>query len=155
MTIHFDSSILKIRKDGARVISVTLERGEKLADGRTYSEVKKGDKPTPEVEGGGLTLDMETNSSVPIENDAKVSGPQTHADDLGQSSTAGDTALTLDETKTSTVSSDADKGSDDDSDDVPAKSASKADWFAYAQSQGFDGDEDDVTKAELVEKYGA
>jgi hypothetical protein len=68
MTIHFEGSIVKVTKGGVRVLSNTLEKGEKLADGRTYAQVKKGKtigKHT--VEGtGGLTFDPATGSSVPI-----------------------------------------------------------------------------------------
>lgn len=39
-------------------------------------------------------------------------------------------------------------------DDVPAKSASKGDWVAYAASQGYDESEG-LTKDELIERYGA
>lgn len=155
MTIHFDSTIVKIRKDGVRVISSTLEKGEKLLDGRTYAEVKKGDTPTPEVEGGGLTLDPVTNSSVPIENDAKVSGEQKHAEDLAGNAGPATSGLTLDETKTSTVSADTASSSDDSEDNAPAKSDDKQAWFDYAQTKGFDGEYDDLTKAELIKKYGA
>lgn len=38
--------------------------------------------------------------------------------------------------------------------DVPAKSASKGDWEAYAVSQGYDTEEG-LTKDQLIERYGA
>lgn len=45
---------------------------------------------------------------------------------------------------------------DGGSDGPPAKSASKADWVAFAVSQGADEDEADAsTKDDLIEKYGA
>lgn len=56
--------------------------------------------------------------------------------------------------------SDSSEGSgdtgDSGSDEAPAKSASKADWEAYARSQGAtDEDLKDATKDGLVAKYGA
>jgi len=43
-----------------------------------------------------------------------------------------------------------------DSDTAPAKSASKADWKAYAQAQGMsDGDAETATRDDLVELYAS
>lgn len=39
---YFDSSIIKIDKDGDQVISTTLDEGEKLITGETYEEVRDG-----------------------------------------------------------------------------------------------------------------
>jgi hypothetical protein len=36
----------------------------------------------------------------------------------------------------------------------PPVRASKEDWVTYAQSQGWDGDPEEITKAELIERYG-
>jgi len=36
----------------------------------------------------------------------------------------------------------------------PAKSASKAEWLDYARTHGFDGEDDTVTKADLIANYG-
>lgn len=47
MTHHFSSSIMKITKDGATVLSSYLDKGEKLVDGTTYAQVTKA--PTIEV----------------------------------------------------------------------------------------------------------
>jgi hypothetical protein len=47
-----------------------------------------------------------------------------------------------------------DPGSETASAEAPAKSASKGDWEAYAQTQGYDSAEE-LTKAELIERYGA
>lgn len=38
--------------------------------------------------------------------------------------------------------------------EAPAASASKADWVAYAEANGYDASED-LTKAQLIERYGA
>lgn len=49
---------------------------------------------------------------------------------------------------------DADDASlDASNDELPAKSATKDEWVAYAESQGLD-DADSFTKAELIERYG-
>lgn len=44
-------------------------------------------------------------------------------------------------------------------DERPAKSATKAEWLAYARARGQDADENDaldtLTKDELIERYGA
>jgi len=48
MTILFESSIVKTNKDGAVVLSTTLEKGEKLINGKTYDEVKKERTEVPE-----------------------------------------------------------------------------------------------------------
>lgn len=39
---YFDSSIVKINKDGDQVLSTTLDEGEKLITGETYAEVRDG-----------------------------------------------------------------------------------------------------------------
>lgn len=39
---YFDSSIVKINKDGDQVLSTTLDEGEKLVTGETYEEVRDG-----------------------------------------------------------------------------------------------------------------
>lgn len=41
MTIYFDSSVVKIDKDGNQILSSTLDKGEKLANGQTYADVNK------------------------------------------------------------------------------------------------------------------
>lgn len=37
---------------------------------------------------------------------------------------------------------------------APSQSDNKQAWFDYAVSQGHEGEYDDVTKAELIERYG-
>jgi hypothetical protein len=42
----------------------------------------------------------------------------------------------------------------EDEDRPPAKSALKADWLDYARAHGFEGDDDAVTRQELIDTYG-
>lgn len=42
----------------------------------------------------------------------------------------------------------------DPGDGLPAKSAPKSDWLDYARAHGYDGDDNDVTKADLIASYG-
>lgn len=39
---YFDSSIVKVNKDGDQVLSTTLDEGEKLVTGETYEQVRDG-----------------------------------------------------------------------------------------------------------------
>jgi hypothetical protein len=48
---------------------------------------------------------------------------------------------------------DESEGEGDEGAEVPAKSASKGDWEAYAASQGYDAEEG-LTKDQLIERYG-
>ena len=48
---------------------------------------------------------------------------------------------------------DESEGEGDEGAEVPAKSASKGDWEAYAVSQGYDAEEG-LTKDQLIERYG-
>lgn len=43
LPIWFESSILKITKEGEQVLSSILEKGEKLISGATYDDLSKGD----------------------------------------------------------------------------------------------------------------
>jgi hypothetical protein len=75
MTLHFDHSVIKINKDGSQSISAHLDKGEKLADGRTYADVlasrPKGDDITlediPATEHDhGLTSDATNTNTAPV-----------------------------------------------------------------------------------------
>lgn len=144
MTIHFDSSILKVNKDGVRVISTTLEKGEKLLDGRTYNDLAKGKTPeVPEVETGGLTLDVETNSSVPT--GVGPTGDQTHGDVLGSNDVPVSSGLTLNEDGTGTAAaektvgaSEAEKVKKDAKDASAAASKNAKDASAAASKNAKD-----------------
>lgn len=74
---YFDSSIVKINKDGDQVLSTTLDEGEKLVTGETYEEVRDG----------ALLTKSHDVALTPIQD---PDGPLT--------------TMTLDETKTSTFS---------------------------------------------------
>lgn len=127
MTIHFDHTIIKLDQDGNRQASSYLAPGEKLENGQTYEEVQGiyGIEPATDVHVVG---DDEGNQ--------------------GQ-------GLTVDSTGTSTVAENPSTPSNTgDEDQPPAKSALKDEWFAYAQKHGYDGEEDDITKEQLIEQYG-
>jgi hypothetical protein len=80
MSVKFDHTIIKIDKNGQRVMSDTLYSGEKLESGETYSEVKAKLKEQgyttglegeqrPTAEAGpqdGLTLDPTLTHTIGI-----------------------------------------------------------------------------------------
>lgn len=89
MGIQFDHTVPKINKDGKRVLSNTLEKGEKLATGETYAQVQRrmkgqsessgiaADAPataTP-AEGQALTLDPSMTSSILSRDAEKIAPP--------------------------------------------------------------------------------
>lgn len=76
--MHFESSIVKIDKDGNRVVSNVLSPGERLVNGQTYKDVQKN----------GIQNDPRDTPSAPLSRD----------DDPKRFS-----GMTLDETGTSTV----------------------------------------------------
>lgn len=72
MTIHFDSSLVKIDKKGNQILSNTLEKGEKLASGQTYAQVLRAggvigdtDEFAERDDEQGLTLDESGVHTVP------------------------------------------------------------------------------------------
>lgn len=72
MTIHFDSSLVKIDKKGNRVLSTTLSKGEKLESGQTYAQVLKAhgvigdvDQYAEADDEQGMTLDESGTHTVP------------------------------------------------------------------------------------------
>lgn len=72
MTIHFDSSLVKIDKKGNQILSTTLDKGEKLASGQTYSQILRAggvignvDEFAERDDEQGLTLDESGVHTVP------------------------------------------------------------------------------------------
>lgn len=180
MTITFDQSVVKIRKDGVQVLSNTLEKGEKLADGETYAEAKKrlADssvgiyiQPDSGEAAPGLTTDPTGVSTIPVELkdefQKQLDNPAVIED------TTGDAAQTLTEnadqtgsTPASEIEEEDDDASDDEKDDSPEHDgddktgvrpdddAAKPVWFEYAQGKGHKGEYEDITKKQLIEQYG-
>jgi hypothetical protein len=148
--ILFSSSIVKYDADGNKLISSTLDEGETLASGITYEEVLHDGTVTPVVtdtlitplqEGGedapALTVDYTKISTVP-EGSEQVKAPEDRevvVEQEGDVIENGGVAETPAE------------------DEKPGTGDSKQAWYDYAKTQGFDGEIDDLTKAQLIEQY--
>jgi len=152
MTIHYDHSIVKIDGDGNRIISSYINPGERLENGQTYEELAPETDsiaPANDVhvvgddegdQGQGMTLDEGSNGTAPIAGNDPAESPVGDGVEPGSSNDGGPSG---------------ENGTEgDDEDKAPAKSALKDEWFAYAQSKGFEGDENDITKEQLIEQYG-
>lgn len=174
MTIRYDWSIVKFNKDGARVISDTLEKGEKLVDGTTYKQERKrleAERPEsspfaqgsmeeqndPDTTAFALTLD-ETQTNTKRDTDetpepAEVSDPA--LDTKATVSEDGDSTAVVHEGDSSGEEVKDDGAKDLDANaktvDPPRPSDSKQEWYDYAtKNKGLKANYDDITKNEIV-----
>lgn len=143
MTIHFDNTIIKIDKDGNRLASSYIAPGEKLENGQSYEEVAK------QFGGGDAAIDPANDVHV-LSTEESDQGQGMTLDESG----TGTAALGTETGSSNEGAASGDKGTEGDEDKAPAKSANKDEWFAYAQAHGYEGEEDDITKDQLIEQYG-
>lgn len=123
--IDFPVGVLKVRADGTQVLSSYLLPGETVY----------GDGMTYEEAKARYVNVPEQQGTVLWKEDSRPVGPD-------------QTTLTVDETKTHGKSSGSVISK-------PKLTDSKADWYAYAVSKGYTGAEEDQTKQQLIDTYGA
>lgn len=173
MTIQYDSSIVKLDKDGNSLLSLTLEKGEKLVNGQTYKQelarlaavngpsvfaqgsmVEHND---PEKPAAAAKLDSTQTNTIREGDDENATGEQPVETEPSHIAT-----VTEDGNSTEIVTPDEDllnretPGAADATaqDGPPAKDASKEDWYEYAKTKGFDGEYETTTKKSFIEQYG-
>jgi hypothetical protein len=159
--ILFTSSIIKYDADGNKIVSSFLDEGETLASGITYEEVLHDGTVTPVStdtlitplqEGnpdadGGLTVDYTKISTVPKGSEQTLA-PEDRTvveEKEGDPIENGGVA--------ETPAEDAPVEDAPAEDEKPGTGDSKQAWYDYAKTQGFEGEIDDLTKAQFIEQY--
>lgn len=106
MTIHFESSIVKITKEGERILSSVLEEGERLLNGQTHDDVQENGI------GSGTHEVTETVPTMTVDGDT------------GQNTVGGKATIT--HQSPDEPSGDAPEPEDTDTDETPASTDQEA-----------------------------
>lgn len=171
MSITYDSTIVKVTKDGETVVSNVLEKGERLIDGTTYrdEEVRLGrvntpspfaqgtltEHNTPDSPSKALTLDSTQTNTLRVGDDENATGEQSAPSEAKHIAT-----LTDDGNSTQVVTPDEDllaretnssSASETKYIDPPRDSDSKQEWYDYAtKHKGLTAKYDEITKNEII-----
>ena len=173
MTIIYDSSIVKRNKDGAVLISDRLEKGERLIDGSTYrdEEVRLGrvNTPSPFAQGSMIENNNPDNPAPGLTTEDGINTIR-QGDDITKTGEKGEEqketshilTVTDDGNSTQVVTPNEElreretpTSTQTEYVDPPKDSDSKREWYDYAvKAKGHTGEYDDLTKSELIEKFG-
>lgn len=177
MTIEYDYSVEKINKDGVRVLSNRLEKGEKLTNGQSYKDEQKRlnvepesspfaqgsltEHNQPEDPSEALTLSEDGN------NTKRAGDPDPEPfeeapfepEHVATESSDGASTVIVDPDENNQATSEAvenvESGSGEASSvefvDPPKDSDSKQEWYDYAKAnKGLDVAYEDITKNEII-----
>jgi hypothetical protein len=164
MTIHFDFMTTKFDSEGNEILSSTLEEGETLTSGVTYAQVlHNGTIPAvpSDTQLGKLGINTDETEHIVLDPSLDSTLPaglaQTHQDEdvvapndaaKAEAEEQGETTETVEPTAVDPETSE---------EEVPARpkdSASKTEWFEYAQTFGYEGTKDENTTQWFIENYG-